>query len=90
MAGILNLLGQGCYHFTTVAVTGKTWEAITIQEDSVITVLTAQDGTNLLTAYNLSGKTLKQGAYIPAPNVSNPIVAITMSSGSGIGYDNVG
>jgi len=90
MAGIQNLLAnKGCYHITTSAVTGKEFFAVVIQEDSVITTLTGSKGTNYLSTYNLSGKTLKAGAYIPCTN-EETIAAITMSSGSAIGYNQVG
>lgn len=80
---------NGCYSIATSAVTGKDFFAIVIQEDSVITTLTGNAGTNYLTAYNLSGRTLKAGAYIPCTGEES-IAAITMSSGTAIGYNRVG
>ena len=89
MAGIKNLIGEGCFAISTVAVTGKTFQCVIMQETSVITTLTSKSGVNLLTTYNMSGVTLYQGAYIPSL-ANDPIAAITLSSGSAIGYNNVG
>lgn len=79
----------GSYHVSSAdgAVTGKQFFAFTVLEDTVCTVLTLNTtptgytSTNYLTQANLSGKTLKAGAYICAPNGSY-ITAITLSSGS--------
>ena len=79
----------GSYHVSNAdgAVTGKQFFSFTVLEDTVCTVLTLNTtptgftSTNYLTQANLSGKTLKAGAYICAPNGSY-ITAITLSSGS--------
>jgi hypothetical protein len=51
----------------------------------VLSVLTSRGGQNLLTQYNLSGKTLSAGSIIPMFN-GDPIAAVTPTSGSVIGY----
>lgn len=79
----------GAYHVSSAdgAVTSKEFFGFTVLEDTVITVLTLNttptgfSSTNYLTQANLSGKTLKAGAYICAPN-GTYITAITLSSGS--------
>ena len=79
----------GSYHVSNAdgAVTGKQFFAFPVLEDTVCTVLTLNTtptgytSTNYLTQANLSGKTLKAGAYICAPN-GTYITAITLSSGS--------
>jgi hypothetical protein len=76
--------GNGCL-FIDAAVTGKTYYALVVNTDCVLTVLTSKGGENLLTAYNLSGKTIKQGMIIPMKN-GDVIAAVTPSSGSLFGY----
>lgn len=79
----------GSYHVASAdgAVTGKAFFGFTVLEDTVVTVLTlastpaGYSSTNYLTEANLSGKTLKAGAFIAAPNGAT-ITAITLSSGS--------
>jgi hypothetical protein len=78
--------GQQCL-FIDSAVTGKRFYAFIVNADCVLTTLTTAGGQNLLTIYGLSGKTLKQGAYIPMYK-GDPIAAITPSSGSVIAYGN--
>jgi hypothetical protein len=56
-----------------------------VNADCVLSVLTSAGGQNLLTQYNLSGKTLSAGTIIPMFN-GDPIAAVTPTSGSLIGY----
>lgn len=85
----------GSFHvsYADGAVTGKNFFAFTVLEDTVVTVLTLSSAptgftTNYLTGANLSGKTLKAGAYICAPQGAM-ITAITISSGSVICHNYV-
>jgi hypothetical protein len=79
--------GQDCL-FIDAAVTGRRFFALVVNADCVLTVLTTVGGQNLLTQYGLSGKTLKQGTFIPMYN-GDPIAAVTPSSGSVIGYGKI-
>jgi hypothetical protein len=82
------LLGaNGCRFIDSVAgaTTGNTFYAMVVNADCVLSTLTTVGGQNLITQYNLSGKTIRQGTLIPAFN-GDPIAAVTVSSGSIIGY----
>jgi hypothetical protein len=85
MTDIQNILGGNGCRFIDAASTGNTFYCIVVNSDCVLTTLTSRGGTDLLTAYNLSGKTLKQGMLIPMQN-GDVIAAVTPSSGSVIGY----
>lgn len=77
---------RGCKVLTgTGAHTSLTGYAIIVQEDTVITTFEV-DGVNSLSAFGLSGATLKAGAYIVVPS-GDAITAITMSSGSVVIYN---
>lgn len=85
MTDIQKILGgNGCL-FIDAAVTGKTFYALVVNEDCVLSTLTSKGSQNLLTQYGLSGKTLKQGMIIPMFN-GDAIAAVTPASGSVIGY----
>jgi hypothetical protein len=85
MTDIQKILGgNGCL-FIDAAVTEKTFYALVVNEDCVLSVLSSKGGQNLLTQYGLSGKTLKQGMIIPMFN-GDAIAAVTPASGSVIGY----
>jgi hypothetical protein len=85
MTDIQKILGgNGCL-FIDAAVTGKTFYALTVNADAVLTVLTSKGGKDLLTQYGLSGKTIKQGTFIPSFS-GDPIAAVTPASGSLIAY----
>ena len=85
MADIQNLLGGNGCRFIDSAVTGQTFYCLVVNADCVLTTLTTIGGVNLITQYNLSGKTLKQGMVIPCFN-GDYIANVTPSSGSLIGY----
>jgi hypothetical protein len=83
---------QGCeYIDSTSAQTSKNYYAIIPQEDTVFTAITGgsastDDNTiNYSTSIGLSGKTLKQGALITAPE-GEVFKSLTISSGSYIAY----
>lgn len=77
---------RGCKVLTgTGAHTSLTGYAIIVQEDTVITTFEV-DGVDSLSAFGLSGATLKAGAYIVVPS-GDAITAITMSSGSVVIYN---
>lgn len=74
---------------TTAAQTGKFYTALVVQEDTVIATLAGgakgSTATNFITDIGLSGKTLKQGALIVAPD-SQFFSSLTLTSGSVIAY----
>lgn len=74
---------------TTDAQTGKFYTAFVVQEDTVVSVLAGGEkgstSTNFITEIGLSGKTLKQGALIVAPD-SQFFSSLTLTSGSVIAY----
>jgi hypothetical protein len=76
--------GNGCL-FIDAASTGNRFFCLVVNADCVLSVLTSAGGQNLLTQYNLSGKTLSAGSIIPMFN-GDPIAAVTPTSGSVIGY----
>jgi len=85
MTDIQNILGGNGCRFIDAASTGNTFYCIVVNADCILTTLTSRGGVDLLAAYNLSGKTLKQGMLIPMQN-GDVIKDVTPSSGSVIGY----
>lgn len=84
---IENTLGaKGVYLMdgTHTALTDKNIIALYVQEDSTFTTLTDEDDTNVLTASNLSGKTVKAGALIGCRGFKR-FKAVTVATGSVIG-----
>lgn len=78
--------GKGSYLiYDTSANTGK-WSSLVIQEDTVISAATDNKGNNLVTYWNISGETLKQGAFLSVP-LNSQIVSVTLTSGAVIGYN---
>lgn len=95
MAALDRLSGTGGTYFfpTTTAHTGLSLSGIVINTDAVFTTLTITDGAGttynaLLTTapygQNLSGRTVKAGMMITAPEGSR-FTALAMSSGTCIG-----
>lgn len=89
---VFRVLGNGSELIAnTSARTGKAYETLIVQEDTVISVLTGgndstdDNSTNYLTEQGLSGATLKQGAIISAP-VGQVFKSLTLTSGSLIAY----
>jgi hypothetical protein len=68
----------------TVAMTGKQYKSVVIQADAVVSAF-AINGTNALVTSGLSTVNPKAGAYLPAVQ-GQFITAITLTSGSAIGY----
>jgi hypothetical protein len=79
------ILGGNGMRFIDAASTGNRFFCLVVNAECVLSVLTSAGGQNLLTQYNLSGKTLSAGTVIPMFN-GDPIAAVTPSSGSVIGY----
>jgi len=80
--------GQGCLFVdSSAAATGKRFYALVVNDDCVLTTLLSAGNQNLLSTYNLSGKTLKAGTLIPMFK-GDPIATITLASGSVMAYGN--
>jgi hypothetical protein len=79
------ILGGNGMRLIDAATTGHRFFCLVVNTECVLSVLTSAGGQNLLTQYNLSGKTLSLGTVIPMFN-GDPIAAVTPSSGSVIGY----
>ena len=79
------ILGGNGMRLIDAASTGNRFFCLVVNAECVLSVLTSAGGQNLLTQYNLSGKTLSAGTVIPMFN-GDPIAAVTPSSGSVIGY----
>ena len=71
--------------FIDAAVTDKKFHTLVVNADCVLTVLTDNEGVNLLKLYGLGSKTLKAGMIINTNG--SPIKNVTPSSGSLIGYN---
>ena len=77
---------KGCKLLTgTGAHTGLEIMSIQVNEDAVMTVFKV-DGVDSLSAYGLSGATLKSGLFISVP-AGSKITDVTLSSGSVMGYN---
>ena len=80
------MLGQGgSMEFVDAAVSGKVYDFVVVNTAATFTTLTGTGGENLLTAYNLSGKSVSAGIVISGRN-GGKITAVTPSVGSVIGY----
>lgn len=88
-----NLTGDGGCEYVgdTNARTSKAYGALKVESDTVIATLTYRNShngtTDAVTDIGLSGKTLKQGAFITCP-AGNCFVALTLTSGAVIAYHN--
>ena len=85
MTNVQKILGGNGMLFIDSASTGNRFYCLVVNTDCVLSVLTSAGGQNLLTQYNLSGKTLSAGTIISMFN-GDPIAAVTPASGSVIGY----
>jgi len=88
MTDLGNIIGSGGCEFIAAASakTGKTYSAIVINTDAVISVLEI-NGVNVLTTKAFNGATVSAGMFIPAAAGTN-ITAITLTSGTAIAYNN--
>jgi len=80
---------QGFKLHTAATVTGVSYDALVVREDTVFTSFTVQvdyqTATNVLSARGMSGVTFQQGEYLPAGKGAK-ITGFVISSGSVIGY----
>jgi len=88
MTDLGKIIGSGGCEFIAAASakTGKTYSGIVINTDAVISVLEV-NGVNVLTTKAFNGATVSAGMFIPA-EAGTSITAITLTSGTAIGYNN--
>jgi len=88
MTDLGKIIGSGGCEFIAAASakTGKTYSGIVINTDAVISVL-EMNGVNVLTTKAFNGATVSAGMFIPA-EAGTSITAITLTSGTAIGYNN--
>ena len=80
------MLGQGgSMEFIDGAVSSKNYDFLVVNSTCELSQLTGTGSEDLLTAYNLSGKTVSAGIVISGRN-GGKILAVDVSSGSVIGY----
>ena len=80
--------GLGTMELVSGAVSGKSFDFLVVNNAATLTALTGEGGIDLLTLYNLSGASLASGIVIRGAK-GQRITAVTVSSGSVIGYDNL-
>ena len=73
---------NGCKLITGTSLNNINAFALVTNEETVISVLTFKDGSNALTALNISGQTLGANTYIPAGDAKESFATITLTSGS--------
>jgi hypothetical protein len=80
--------GLGTMELVSGAVSDKSFDFLVVNNAATLTALTGEGGINLLTLYNLSGASLASGIVIRGAK-GQRITAVTVSSGSVIGYENL-
>jgi len=78
--------GKGSYLIHDTSANKGRWSSLVVQEDTVIAAALDSAGRDLLTYWNVSGETLKQGAFLSVP-INIQIVSVTLTSGAVIGYN---
>lgn len=88
MTEIQKIVGAGGCEFIAAASakTDKLYISIVINTDAVISVLEVNN-VNVLTAKGFNGVTISAGVFIPS-ETGTCITAITLTSGTAIGYIN--
>lgn len=79
---------KGKFTDSSAAISDASYKFVYFQEDSVITTFTGTDNSNQLSAWGLSGKTVKAGVVLFAQGGVG-IKALTLSSGSAFVFDDV-
>jgi hypothetical protein len=79
---------RGRFTDSSSAITNGKFQFVYFQEDSVITTFTGTDDSNQLTAWGLSGKTVKAGVILFAQG-GQGIKALTLASGSAFVFDEI-
>lgn len=78
--------GKGSYLIHDTSANMGRWSSLVVQEDTVIAAAVDNNGRDLLAYWNVSGETLKQGAFLSVP-IDTQIVSVTLTSGAVIGYN---
>jgi len=88
MTDLGKIIGSGGCEFIAAssAKTSKAYTGIVINTDAVISVL-EMNGVNVLTTKAFNGATVSAGMFIPTA-AGTYITAITLASGTAIGYNN--
>jgi hypothetical protein len=79
---------KGKFTDSSAPITNAKYQFVYFQEDSVMTIFTGSDNSNQLTAWGLSGKTVKAGVILFAQG-GQGIKALTLSSGSAFVFDEI-
>lgn len=84
----LNGGGNGCKYQGSedATLSAQAITKVVINADAVLSSLKGTGGVNLLTAYNLAGKTLKTGMVIIPQSNSLYITDLAFTSGSAVAY----
>lgn len=87
MTDLGKIVGSGGCEFIAAASakTNKNYSGIVINTDAIISVLRIND-VDVLTTKAFNGATVSAGMYIPAA-AGTTITAITLTSGTAIGYN---
>jgi hypothetical protein len=85
---LLGGLQKGKFTDSSAPITNAKYQFVYFQEDSVITTFTGTDNSNQLTAWGLSGKTVKAGVILFAQG-GQGIRALTLASGSAFVFDEI-
>jgi hypothetical protein len=90
MASILQEMmgGLGVVEFVNGAVTDKQFDFLVVNEAATFSVLTSEQGANLVSLYNLSGASLANGMVIRGAK-GEKITAVTVTAGSVLAYTNI-
>jgi hypothetical protein len=78
---------KGCkFQDNAAGTTAVKFSSFIAQEDTTFTAITGSNGTDLMAYFNLTGKTIKQGALFTAP-LGEHITVCHVATGSVIGYN---
>ena len=92
MGALSRLAGSGGSEYVAGAKTGKNYNMIVVQEDTVISVMSGTSDSNtaptpdFVSDQGISGITLKQGAILTVP-AGSVITSLTVASWSVIAYN---
>jgi hypothetical protein len=79
---------RGRYTDSSSSITNGRFQFVYFQEDSVVSVFTGTDNSNQVTAWGISGKTIKAGVTLFAQG-GQGIRALTLASGSAFVFDEI-
>ena len=79
---------KGKFTDSSSAITNAKYQFVYFQEESVVSVFTGTDDSNQVTAWGISGKTIKAGVTLFAQG-GQGIKALTLTSGSAFVFDEI-